>query len=486
MDPQFYNLVPNTNVSAHIFETLVKQDAFGKPVPGLAESWKVIDPTTWEFKLRKGVKFHDGSELTADDVIWSLDRPATIIGSPSKFDIFTKSIVAKKAVDSHTIRLTTEKPYPLLTADLANVFIVSKKATEGLKSDDFASGKGMIGTGPFKFVKFMRDDRLVLDRNDAYWGKPAAWSHVTLRFISKDATRLAALLSGEVQAIENVPTADIVRVRKDPKVSVFSAVSRRLIYFYLDQDHDKSPMVTDKSGAPLDKNPLKDVRVRRALSMAINRDAIKSRVMEGLSEPANNLVPVGMFGYSPKLKPVKYDPEGAKKLLAEAGYPNGFGLTLHGPNNRYINDETILQTVAQMFSRIGIDTKVQALPMAAYAGRATKGDFSMGLFGWAAQTNEASSSLRALLACKDPKTGFGSGNRGHYCNPKVDELLKKALGTLDDKERLNLLQQAGEVALDDVGIIPVHHEVSTWAAQKGISYNGRSDESTFAFEFRPK
>lgn len=485
MDPHFYNLTSNINVSAHVFETLIKMDAFSKPIPGLAESWKLIDKTTWEFKLRKGVKFHDGSELTADDVLWSLDRPSTIIGSPGKFDTYTKEIVVKKVVDPYTIQLSTASPYPLLLADLVNIFIVSKKATQGLKSDEFSSGKGMIGTGPFKFVKFLRDDRLELDRNDAYWDKPAAWSKVTLRFLANDPTRLAALLAGDVQAIENVPTPDIARVRGDAKLALFSKVSQRLIYLFIDSPRDKSPFVTDKSGAPMDKSPLKDVRVRRAMSMAINRDAIKDRVMEGLAEPANNLVPIQMFGYSPNLKPVKYDPEGAKKLLAEAGYPNGFGLTIHTPNNRYVNDEKVTQTVAQMFSRAGIDTKVEAMPVSVYVGRLAKADFSVGLFGWAAQTGEASSPLRALLACPDPKAGFGNSNRGRYCNPRLDELIKKALATMDDSERLKVLQEATEMAINDGALIPLHHQVATWAAKKGIGYVGRTDEATNAYGFRP-
>jgi peptide/nickel transport system substrate-binding protein len=486
MDPHFYNLTSTINVSAHIFEALTKMDALGKPVAGLAESWKAVDNLTWEFKLRKGVKFHDGSELTADDVLWSLDRPATIVNSPGKFDVYTKEIVGKKIVDPHTIQLTTREPYPLLPADLVNIFIVSKKATQGLKSEDFSSGRGMIGTGPFKFVKFQRDDRVELDRNDAYWDKPAAWNKVTLRFIPNDPTRLAALLSGDVQAIENVPTPDIRRLQNEPKVALFSKVSQRLIYFFVDSARDKSPFVTDKSGSALDKNPLKDLRVRQAMSMAINREAIKERIMEGLAEPANNLVPSGMSGNNPGLKVPKYDPDGAKRLLAEAGYPNGFGLTIHTPNNRYVNDEKIAQTVAQMLSRIGIATKVEAMPIAVYSGRATKGDFSVGLFGWAAQTGEASSPLRALLACPDAKTGFGSNNRGRYCNPKMDDQLKMALQTLDDAARLKLLQDAAATALNDVGLIPLHHQVTSWAARKGISYTGRVDEATHAYGFRPQ
>ncbi len=486
MDPQFYNLIPNLNVSDHMFEALVTMSPDMKVVPALAESWKMVDSLTWEFKLRKGVKFHDGSELTADDVVWSLDRPATIVGSPANFSTYTKAIVKKTAVDPHTVRITTAEPYPLLLPDLSMVYIVSKKATQKVSSDEFATGKGMVGTGPYKFVKFQRDDRVELARNDAYWGKKPAWSKVTLRFIPNDATRIASLLAGDVQAIENVPTPDLKRVRGDANLSLFAKVSNRLIYLYPDAVREKSPFVTDKEGKPLEKNPLRDVKVRTAISMAINREAIKERVMDGLAGPTNNLVPINLFGYNPQLKDVKFDPEGAKKLLAEAGYPNGFGLTLHTPNNRYVNDERIAQTVAQMLSRIGIDTKVEGMPMAVYASRGSKGEYSFGLLGWAAQTGEASSPLRAIAACPDPAKGFGAANWLKYCNPKADQLLVKALSTVNDVERLKLLQESAAQVVSDGGVIPLHHQVTTWAAKKGFGLTPRTDERSHAYDFVPQ
>lgn len=485
MDPHFYNLTPNLNVSDHMFEALVAMSPDMKVVPSLAESWSLVNALTWEFKLRKGVKFHDGSEMTADDIVWSLDRPATIVGSPANFSTYTKAIANKTIVDPYTIRFTTREPYPLLLADLTMVYIVSKKATQGTASEDFATGKGVVGTGPFKFVKFQRDDRVELARHDSYWGKKAAWSKVTLRFIPNGATRIAALLAGDVQAIENVPTPDLARVRGDSNFSLFSKVSNRLIYLFPDTVRDKSPFVTDKDGKPLDKNPLRDPRVRTALSMAINRDAIKDRVMEGLSGTTNNLVPINLFGYNPQLKDVKYDPDGAKKLLAEAGYPDGFGMTLHTPNNRYVNDERIAQTVAQMFSRIGINTKVEGMPMAVYASRGAKGEYSFGLLGWQAQTGEASSPLRAIAACPDASKGFGNANWPKYCNPKADQVLVKALSTVNDVERLKLLQDAAAMVVNDGGVIPLHHQVTTWAGKKGIAFTPRTDERTHAFGFAP-
>jgi len=485
MDPHFQNITTNANVIEHMFEPLVRRDENGKFVAALAESWSLVNGLTWEFKIRKGAKFSDGSLVTADDVVYSLDRPSTIKNSPSSFNLFTKAIINKKAVDANTVRLTTGQPSPLLPSDLINLIIVSKKATEGLVSDDFATGKGMVGSGPYKFVRFLRDDRVELERNDNYNGpNKSPWATVTIRFISNPSTRLAALLSGDVHAIENVPTPDIERVRKDPNLNLVTKTSERMVFLFADW-REKSPFVTDKSGAVLPKNPLKDVRVRQALSMAINRDAIKDRVMEGLSEPTENLAIPGSSGYNTALKVQKFDAEGAKKLLATAGYPDGFGLTVHGPNNRLVNDEKVAQTIAQMFTRVGIDSKVETMPMAVYGPRGGKNEFSVALIAWGG-SNDLTSPMRALIACEDPAKGLGVVNWSKYCNPKVDEILSKALVTMDDAARSKMLQEAAALMSNDVALIPLYFQVSAWAVKKNISYTGRGDERTYAYNFKPR
>ena len=215
LDPHFQNASQNIGVSRNIFEALVQMDPDSRIVPGLAESWRRIDDKTWEFKLRPA-KFQDGSDLTAEDVAYSLDRPATIPNSPSSFAIYTKAIAEKRIVDPHTIQLVTAQPYPLLLSDLTSIFIVSKKSTEGLKSEDFSSGKGVVGTGPYKFVSYTPDDRVSMGRFDGYWGGKPSWDNVQIRFIPNDASRLTALLSGDVSAIENVPTPDLEKVKNDP------------------------------------------------------------------------------------------------------------------------------------------------------------------------------------------------------------------------------------------------------------------------------
>jgi peptide/nickel transport system substrate-binding protein len=484
MDPHFQNITSNANVLEHMFEPLVSRDADGKLVPALAESWRTVDALNWEFTIRKGAKFSDGSDVTAEDVIHSLDRPATIRNSPASFTLFTKAIVGKKAVDARTVRLTTGQPSPLLLSDLTSLLIVSKKASEGLASDDFAGGRGMVGSGPYRFVKFQRDDRIEMARNETYNGpERSPWSTVTIRFISNPSSRVAALLAGDVQAIENVPPADVARVRDDANLTLVTKTSYRVVFLFADW-RDKSPFVTDRSGAVLARNPLKDVRVRRALSMAINRDAIRDRVMDGLSESTENLAAPGSPGYNQALVPPKFDAAGAKKLLAEAGYPSGFGLTLHGPNNRLVNDEKVAQAVAQMFTRAGVDTKVETMPMAVFAPRGGKHEFSVALIGWG-NANDLTNALRALIACEDPATGMGVVNWSAYCNPKVDALLSKALSTLDDGDRARLLEETAALVSADVALIPLYFQVSAWAVRKGIDFSGRGDERTYAFSFKP-
>jgi peptide/nickel transport system substrate-binding protein len=388
-------------------------------------------------------------------------------------------------VDPYTIRFKTAAPYPLMPNDLSTIYIVSKKAATGASTEDFNSGKPAIGTGPFKFVRYVNGDRVELARNDGYWGDKPAWDNVTFRIIKNDASRVAALLSGDVDAIEGVPTQDLARLKNDKSFAVYQKISHRVIYFNFDFLNDKSPYVTDKAGRPLDKNPLKDVRVRRAMSLAINRQAIDDRVMEGMAIPSGQLVSEKLFGFVPGLKADPYDVEGAKKLMAEAGYPDGFGLTIHGPAGRYVNDEKIVQTVAQMLSRIGIQAKVETAPMGPYSARAAKQEFSFHMVGWGASTGEASSPLRALLATFNRDKGLGQVNWGRYSNPKVDYLIEQAMKQVNDENRLFMLQEATKLAMSDLGIMPLHFQFTVWAAKKGILYVPRTDEYTLAYQFKP-
>jgi peptide/nickel transport system substrate-binding protein len=484
MDPHYHNLSPNNSLLSHIFESLVGQDERQRLTPDLAESWKAIDATTWEFKLRRNVRFHDGTPFTADDVIFSFERAPNVEGSPSSFGIYARGKVFTK-IDDHTVHVKTASPYPLMPNDISTIFIISKKNAQGAKTPDYNSGKAAVGTGPYRFAEYTPGNRIVVQRNEQYWGEKPAWQRVVFRGIKSDPSRVAALLAGDVDFIDEVPATDMARLKNDPKLTVSQVVSNRIIYLHMDHFRDDSPFVQGKDGKPI-KNPLRDLRVRRAISMAIDRDAIVKQVMEGDAIKAGQLLPEGFFGVSKKLKPVAFDPNGAKKLLAEAGLPNGFRLTIHSPNDRYPNDARIAEAVGQMLSRIGIDTQVVTMTQGVFFRDASTGGpdktpkFSFVLVGWGSGTGEASSPLKSLLATFDRDKGMGASNRGRYSNPQVDKLLNEALATVDDTKRADLLARATEAAIEDVGIIPLHYQVNTWAMRRGFGYQPRTDEYTLA------
>ena len=483
LDPHFHNLSPNNNVADHVFDKLVGKDGKEQIRPGLAESWKVLDELTWEFKLRKGVKWHDGSEFTAADVVATIKRIPGVPNSPASFATYTRPIADVTAVDKLTLRIKTLRPHPLLPNDLVAVRLIQAKTAESATTADFNSGKLMIGTGPFKFQEYVAGDRVVLARNDNYWGSKPHWKTVRMRMLSNAPARVAALLAGDVQLIEGVPTADIARLKQDSRLSLSSAVSNRLIYLHMDSDRDITPFVTAKDGSALTRNPFKDVRVRRAISLALDRDAISSRIMEGQGQPAGQLLPEFFPGTSKRLLPPKQDQDGARKLLAEAGYPSGFAMTLHSPNNRYINDEKVAQAIAGLLARVGIDTKLEAMPSSVFFSRAGKLEFSIYLAGWGAETGETSSPLRALIGTFDAKTGMGQANRGRFSDPGIDALILTAMTNIDDTKRNLMLAAACDKAIGELqAIVPVHYEVSSWAMRKGVNYPGRADQYTLAFE----
>lgn len=485
LDPHFHNLTPNNSIAKHLFETLVHQDEQQALRPGLAESWRATDSLTWEVKLRKNVRWHDGAPFTAEDVLATLRRIPKVPNSPASFAIYSRPIVEAKAADAHTLVLKTKEPHPLLPNDLATLHIIPKTA-EAAATPDFNSGKAVNGTGPYKFAEYVSGDRVVLVANDKYWGRKPVFAKVRFRMITNSAARVAALLAGDVHMIEAVPTADIEKLKQDARVSLASTVSNRVIYLHMDSGREaNSPFVTDAAGKPLQANPLRDPRVRKALSRMIDRNAIAARIMEGEARPAGQFLPENFHGTSKRLPPEKYDPDSAKQLLAEAGYPNGFGLTLHTPNNRYINDEKIAQAVAQFLTRGGVPTKVEAMPSAVFFSRGSKLEFSFLLAGWGAGTGENSSPLRSLVATFDAKQGNGAANRGRFSDAGVDAMIQTALATIDDTKRGIILAAATEKAIGELtGVIPVHYEVSTWGLKKGLAYKARVDQYTLAHEVR--
>jgi peptide/nickel transport system substrate-binding protein len=485
IDPHYHNLAPNISLSAQIFDELVEMDGNARLVPGLALSWKLVAPDTWEFKLRD-TKFQDGTPFTADDVLLTLDRVPKVPNSPSSFAVYTKPVVAAEVVDPHTVRMRTNGVFPLLPTYMSSVFIISRKAAAGASTEDFNTGKAAIGTGPFRFVSYKPGDRVELARNDGFWGPKPAWQHVIWRMIPNDAARTAALLAGDVDFIDFVPTESLEQLGHNPKVKLWERLGLRLIFLGLDQSRDgPSPFVHGPNGETLTVNPLKDRRVREALSIAINRKAIDDRIMDGAAVPAGQFLPPGTYSYVPGLNAPAYDPARAKKLLADAGYPNGLRIALHGPNDRYVNDARIIQAIGQMWERIGVRTEVDALPWSSYVGRANKQDFSSFLFGWGTATAEGSDPLQAQIATWNPSKGWGAANRGRYSNPAIDALIGQALATGDDAAREKILIAAQKMAFDDVAIIPIHIQKNIWASSVRLTYAPTVGETLRVVDVKP-
>jgi peptide/nickel transport system substrate-binding protein len=484
LDPHFYNLTPNSETSYHIFEYLVSWDEAQNLGPGLASSWTQPADDTWVFNLREGVTFQDGTPFTAEDVVFSINRAPNVPNSPASFGQFTARIVKAEATAPHTLKITTNGPHPYLLSDMTQIAVVSHIIGANATTEDYNSGKAAIGTGPYRLKEWVRGDRLVYERNEKYWGTKPAWKTVLVKPITAPAARVSALLAKDVDLINQIPSTDIKRLRQTSGIRVQETPEPRLFYMSPDVERDKSPFVTDKQGNPLDRNPLKDVRVRRAISKAMNRDQLVERIMDGLGESAGQFVPEKISGANPAMKPESFDIEGAKKLLAEAGYPDGFGMTIHGPNDRYVNDAKILQAVAQMLTRIGIAVKVETLPKSVYFTRVANFEFSFQLVGTSADIGGGGYSVeKYLVHTPDAKRGLGAGNRGHYSSPKVDALLDKASVTLDQAAREKLLQDVAAAAIgEDVALIPLFFGMNTWAMASNLNYVPRSDGFTLAAE----
>ncbi len=499
-DPHFHNLGPNNQLRRNIFESLVGTDEQQKLFPLLAESWKPLDDTRWEFKLREGVTFSDGSPFDAYDVVYSVCRIPGVVDSPSLFTTYTKFITDLEVPDPMTLIVHTGSPYPLAPTEVSTFGIISAKANgvDGASIDfspdgcgdiaypetqAFNDGSAAIGTGPFLLDSFRRGEGIDLVRNPAYWGDAAPWEKVSMKPLTSDGPRVAALFAGDVDFIENPPLQDLDRIKGQDGFQVVQGISNRVIYLHLDHAQEPSPMITGTDG----KNPLMDVRVREALSIAINRDAIVDRIMGGVAVSAGELLPAGMFGAHDEgdMLPAPYDVDRAKALLTEAGYPDGFGVTIGTPNDRYINDAQVAQAVAQMWARLGVATEIDAVTASTFFSRRNAFEFSVYLAGWGAGTGEMSSPLKALLATRDSDRGYGGTNRGQYSNPELDAMLTEALATVDDAKRQELLREASRIGMADWAIIPLHFEVTPWAMKSTINYAPRVDQYTLPASIKP-
>jgi len=486
-DPHVLNGA-NRNVWAHVYNSLVEQDHQLRPKPGLALSWRMINPTTWEFKLRPNVKFHNGAVMTADDVKYSIDRAMHLSG-PRTFRSYLKDVGSISVSGPLTILVKSKRVSPTLPENLGLIAILPKSLGDTVNEESFASGKSSIGTGPYKFGSWAHGQRLVLNRNPDYWGDKEPWDTVTLQFIPREPARAAALLSGSVDIINDI-TSNMEGSFRNYQIT--SVTSYMLNYLALDQFRDNSPFVKGPDGAPLAKNPLKDLKVRQALMTAINRDGIIKFLMKGDATASEQIVPKGFFGYDPTLKLPAYDLAKAKALLAEAGYPKGFQLTIHCPNNRYINDAKLCEAVAQIFSQVGIKTEVATMPYSVFQTRAFGGgpngepEFSVFLVGNGAVTGDSLTGLVSTIHSFNKTSVTGVSNYGRYNNKEIDALIDKAAATTDEKARGTLQQQAAKLALTDGAIIPLLHLNASWAMKKTVSITPRADGFTMAMDIRTK
>lgn len=481
LDPHFSRTGNNQNIAAQVFDRLIEPDPNLQVRPALAESWTNTDPITWRIKLRSGVTFQDGAPLTAEDVIYSLTRVKDILNSPAPFTGNVGAIASMSAIDPLTIEFKTKSPTPDFIEQVGLVYVVQKKVAEGKTIEAFNNGSAAIGSGPYKIKEWVPGDHVTLVRNDKYWGRKPAFDNVIVKFIANDAARVAALRSGSVDLIDAVPPNDVKTLEKTKGIRLSSIASARLVYLALDSSRDESPFIVGADGKPLNPNPLKDQRVRQALSKLINRQLIVDRLLEGAGEAAGQLVPVGIGGSDPELKPVAPDVQSARKLLAEAGYPQGFGITIHTSNDRFAGDAESAQAIGQMFAQGGLKVNgVVAQPYNVYASAATKQSFSAFIFSLGNTTPTSATGLRNLLMTQNKDAGTGSFNRTRYSNPAFDAKMKEALAEFDLEKRIALLKGATRIGVEDVGFVPLFWPKVYWASKENITYTANRGEDLMA------
>ncbi len=484
MDPHLSAVGNNIAAIRNVYDALVSLDTELQPAPGLAESWEIIDDTTWHFKLREGVTFHDGSSFEAADVIHSLERIPVAAGSDGGLATYIQKIASFSAVDDMTVEIKTHAPAPTLLLDLSRLFILPSETALDTPAADFNNGGAAIGTGPFKVVSFTPKADLVLEPHADYWKGASEWEKVTFTEISNDSARVAALLSGGVDLINAVPPGDVPRIEQAGQ-DVYRSPSAVLMMLFMDF-RDTTPMITAKDGSPLDTNPLLDLRVRQAISMAVNREAIASRIMEDNAVPANQFITEGFFGYNDELPELGYDPEAAKALLAEAGYPDGFAITVNCTADSQPADAAVCAALGPLLSQIGLQVTVTALPRAVFFPGQANFEYSLMMNGWGSQTGEGSYILSTAFHTRDAESGYGGFNHYHYSNPDVDAKIQAATTELDAEKRRELLEDAMAAAVGDLAAIPLVNLRATWAGNpEVVDFVTRIDQETLAINATP-
>lgn len=486
VDPHVLFIGPNMAMSRNLYDSLVGRDADAHWTPTLATSWRQVDPLTWEFSLRQGVRFSDGSPFTAEDVVASIRRIPAIPNNPGPYTSNLRTITTVEAVDPFTVRVTTDRPNPLLPGQFTNVFILPKAVVDA-PPEAFSSARATIGTGPFRLVSFRYGEGADLEPNPAYWGTRPAWQRVQIKVISNNASREAALLAGDIDLMENVPPEDVERLRGTEGIKVFGRSSDRVAFLEPNVARDSLALLTDRQGNPLPNNPLRDLRVRQAVSLSIDRRGLVDRALSGQGMASMQLVPEDFEGWDPAVPVPPVDAAGARRKLAEAGFPDGFGLTLACPNDRWVDDARVCQAVAQMLTRGGFAAKVDTMPGSVFFPRSRYGKNEWPLIVYElslSSLRDGQYILQVAGQTVDEKRGIGDGNRGGFSDPELDRIIDAAV-VRHDAGRPAAIRHALAEAVARLGLIPMYVEPTIAATRGGIIYRTRIDQQMVAAEAFP-
>ncbi|MDR1376297.1 MAG: ABC transporter substrate-binding protein [Synergistaceae bacterium] len=467
LDPQMQEETITNTIARHFYDGLLNYDTEHRLIPALAESWELADDqVTWTFHLRQGVKFSDGSPFTAEDVAFSIERTRDKINKNLVTTI--KEVVV---VDDNTVKIVTNAPDAILLDSLARNKVLSKAYVT--RVGDAETDQAPLGTGPYKLVEWIREDHITMVPNEHYWGPKPSITDVTFRPITNAATRTAALLTGEVDIIGDVPVQDFDRVSKTEGIEAVARPGDFLIFLHVDGDREVTP------GIDLPKNPMTDIRVRQAISLAIDRELITRVALNGSGYPTGQMVTEGKRGYLADRSVPEYNPEKAQALLKEAGYEKGFKVKLDAPNGRYVNDAQVAQALASQLSKVGIEIDLNLLPKSVFFDYVRPGDkSSLVMTGWSEEVDAGTmGNVLFYTRGKGPK---GGSNRGHYTNDEYDRLLDEADATADVALRATLADKAARVILDDVGLVPLYFERDLYGKKKNVKFTPRSDKYILA------
>lgn len=479
MDPHSQNELLTNSMNAQVYEKLVNRDKQLGIGPALATEWQQVSPTLWRFKLRPNVKFHDGTPFTADDVVFSIGRATQ---DTSLINAYARALGTPRAVDPLTVEFQLAAPNPIFLQHLETQFILSRawceknKVTRPLdfknKEESHAS-LNANGTGPYMLVSRQPGVKTVYKRNPAWWGKfEGNVQEIVFTPIANDATRLAALVSGEIDFVLDPAPRDVPRLRNTAGVKIIDGPENRIVFIGMDQFRDKLLY----GSVPGDKNPFKDERVRKALYHAVDIETLRTKLMNGLSVPTGGLTPspLGAYNDAEIEKRLPYDLALARKLMADAGFADGFEVTLDCPNNRYINDEEICIALAGMWAQLKVKVRVNGMPRATYFPKIEKQDTSMYMLGWGGAITDAETTFTPVLRNRGEK-GVGYWNFGGVKNDKFDALAAASSTEGDPKKREELVKAALREYKEGVHVIPLHRQVIPWAARSNVTAVHRAD-----------